>query len=457
MSRAFGAWLQSKGLARRARRHHDAERPAISDRDRRHAARRLHGRERQSALHGARTRASSSRTPAPRPSSCSRTSPHTLEHAIGKTDVKHIVVAAMGDLLGLLKGTIVNLVVRQVKKMVPAYSLPGRDVVQRRHCRRQRHDARRRRRSGPTTSPSCNTPAAPRASPRARCCSHRNIVANTLQIDAWLQPMLAKEPKVDRLTIMAALPLYHIFALTACFLLGMRTGGRNILIPNPRDIPGLIKELTKYRVNLFPAVNTLYNALLNHSDFGQDRLEHAEMRGRRRHGGAAGGCGALVQGHRLSDPEGYGLSETSPVLTCNPPTQHEWTGTIGLPMPSTDISIRDDDNNEVALGQPGEICASGPQVMPGYWNRPDETAKVMTPDGYFRTGDIGIMDENGQVTHRRPQEGHDLGLGLQGLSQRSRGRGREPSGRARMRRRRRTGRALRRGGEAVRRQEGPGR
>jgi len=209
---------------------------------------------------------------------------------------------------------------------------------------------------------------------------------------------LESEPKVDRLTVMAALPLYHVFALTACFLLGVRTGGQSILIPNPRDIPSLIKEFAKYKVNHFPAVNTLYNALLNHPDFG--KIDWSMLKC------AVGGGGMAVQKsvadrwfRATGSPlwEGYGLSETSPVLTCHPPIASGWDGTIGLPMPSTDISIRDDDNNEMPLGEQGEICARGPQVMPGYWKRPDETAKVMTPDGFFLTGDIGIMDETGRT------------------------------------------------------------
>jgi long-chain acyl-CoA synthetase len=209
--------------------------------------------------------------------------------------------------------------------------------------------------------------------------------------------MLTTEPKVDRLLIMAALPLYHIFALTACFMLGIRAGSCNILIPNPRDIPNLIKELTKYKVNHFPAVNTLYNALLHNPEFS--KIDWSMLKC------AVGGGMAVQQSvaeqwfKATGTPirEGYGLSETSPVLTCNSPLVAAWTGTIGIPLPSTEISIRDDDNNEVPLGHPGEICARGPQVMPGYWNRPDETANVMTSDGFFRTGDIGIMDEDGQV------------------------------------------------------------
>jgi long-chain acyl-CoA synthetase len=226
---------------------------------------------------------------------------------------------------------------------------------------------------------------------------HRNIVANVLQNDLWLQPALSKEPKVDQLFIVTALPLYHIFALTACFLLAMRSGGVCLLIPNPRDIPNLVKELSKYKVNKFPAVNTLYNALLNHPDFG--KIDFSMLK-------ASNGGGMAVQ-RAVAERwlkatgcpiiEGYGLSETSPVLTCNRGDNNEFTGTIGLPVPSTEISIRDDDGNELPLGQAGEICARGPQVMAGYWQRPEETAQVMTRDGFFRTGDIGVMDDKGMV------------------------------------------------------------
>jgi long-chain acyl-CoA synthetase len=185
--------------------------------------------------------------------------------------------------------------------------------------------------------------------------------------------------------------------LTACFLFGMRLGGCCLLIPNPRDVPNLVKELIAHKVNCFPAVNTLYNALLHHPDFG--KIDWCMLK-------CAVGGGMAVQ-KAVADTwfkatgkpiiEGYGLSETSPVLTCNRGDITEWTGTIGLPLPSTDISIRDDAGNELPIGQTGEICARGPQVMPGYWHRPDETAQVMTTDGYFRTGDIGVMDEQGRV------------------------------------------------------------
>jgi long-chain acyl-CoA synthetase len=225
--------------------------------------------------------------------------------------------------------------------------------------------------------------------------THRNIIANVLQNDAWLEPSLQKPPHVDRMLIVTALPLYHIFALTACFLLGMRAGGTLLLIANPRDIPAFVAELRKYKVHFFPAVNTLYNALMQHPDFG--KIDFSELK-------VCVGGGMAVQravaqrwfektGEPLS--EGYGLSETSPTLTCNSADVTEFTGTIGYPLPSTEISIRDDAGNELPLGTSGEICARGPQVMAGYWQRPDETAKVMTKDGFFRTGDIGVMDEKG--------------------------------------------------------------
>jgi long-chain acyl-CoA synthetase len=226
---------------------------------------------------------------------------------------------------------------------------------------------------------------------------HRNLVANMLQVEAWNQPMVDLPPKTDHVIIVTALPLYHIFALTACFLLGVRTGGMCLLIPNPRDIRGLVKELSRYKVNLFPAVNTLYNALLHHPDFG--KIDWSMLK-------CAIGGGMAVQ-RSVADTwvkatgkpiiEGYGLSETSPVLTCNRGDISEWTGTIGLPLPSTEISIRDDHGHELPLGEQGEICARGPQVMTGYWQRPEETASAMTGDGFFRTGDIGVMDAQGRA------------------------------------------------------------
>lgn len=318
---------------------------------------------------------------------------HTVEQVIAKTQVKHVVVGSMGDLLGF-KGIIVNLVVRRVKKMVPAFSLPGAVSF---------NDALSAGRgltfNKPKLSPGdvafLQYTGGTTGVSKGATLLHRNIVANVLQNDAWLQPAVAAPPHVEQLMIVCALPLYHIFALTACYLLAVRAGGCNLLIPNPRDIAGFVKELAKYQVNSFPAVNTLYNGLMHHPDF--KKLDFSKLK-------ISNGGGMAVQRPVAEQwkavtgcfiAEGYGLSETSPTLTCNPATTTEFSGSIGIPVPSTWISIRDDDGNEVPLGQPGEICAKGPQVMSGYWNRPEETAKVMTADGYFRTGDIGIMDERG--------------------------------------------------------------
>jgi long-chain acyl-CoA synthetase len=318
---------------------------------------------------------------------------HTVEQVIAKTQVKHVIVGSMGDLLGF-KGVIVNLVVRRVKKMVPAWSLPGavsfNDAIS-----AGRSLAFNKPKLSPGDVAFLQYTGGTTGVSKGATLLHRNIVANVLQNDAWLQPAMAAPPHVDQLMVVCALPLYHIFALTACYLLAVRAGGCNLLIPNPRDIPGFIKELAKYQVNNFPAVNTLYNGLMHHPDF--KKLDFSKLK-------ISNGGGMAVQRPvaeqwkaitGCSIAEGYGLSETSPTLTCNTTTDPEFNGTIGIPVPSTWISIRDDDGNEMPLGQPGEICAKGPQVMSGYWNRPEETAKVMTADGYFRTGDIGIMDERG--------------------------------------------------------------
>ncbi len=317
----------------------------------------------------------------------------TVQQVIGKTAVKHVIVGSMGDLLGF-KGMIVNRVVRRLKKMVPAYSLPGavtfNDALAAGRSMKlnkpkiARDDVAFLQYTGGTTGVS-----------KGATLLHRNILANVLQNDAWMQPALKKPPQVEQLFIVCALPLYHVFALTACYLLGIRAGGVNLLIPNPRDMAGFVKELTKYQINFFPAVNTLYNGLLHTPGF--DKIDFSKLKVSNGGGMATQKAVAenwlKVTGCPLS--EGYGLSETSPTLTCNPADTDKFSGSIGIPVPSTYLSMRDDDGNEVPLGQPGEICAKGPQVMVGYWNRPDETARVMTPDGYFRTGDIGVMSPDG--------------------------------------------------------------
>ncbi|HMJ41724.1 MAG TPA: long-chain-fatty-acid--CoA ligase [Pseudolabrys sp.] len=320
---------------------------------------------------------------------------HNLAQVVARTAIKHVIVTSLGELLGL-KGLIVNLVVRHVKKMVPPYAIPGavsfNKVVS---------EGRGLTLTTPTIASSdiafLQYTGGTTGVSKGATLSHRNVVANTLQADAWLKPALMREPHVEQLFLVVALPLYHIFALTACAMIGVRNGGVSLMIPNPRDIPNLISELSKYPVNYFPAVNTLFNALLNHADFGKLNWSHLRS--------SIGGGMAVQQAvaerwfKATGTPiiEAYGLSETSPGLTANRFDITEWTGTIGLPFPSTDISIRDESDKEVPYGERGEICARGPQVMVGYWNKPEETAQVMTADGFFRTGDIGVMDEQGRV------------------------------------------------------------
>jgi long-chain acyl-CoA synthetase len=319
----------------------------------------------------------------------------TLEKVLAHTAVKHVIVGSMGDLLGF-KGVIVNLVVRRVKKMVPAFSLPG-SVGFNDALASGRGMTFKKPAIGPDDVAFLQYTGGTTGVSKGATLLHRNIVANVLQNDAWLQPALAMEPKVDQIMVVCALPLYHIFALTACYLLAVRAGGCNLLIPNPRDIAGFIKELMKYQVNSFPAVNTLYNGLMHHPDFKKVDFSKLKISNG---GGMAVQRPVAEQWQKLTGcgiAEGYGLSETSPTLTCNPATATGFNGSIGIPVPSTYLSIRDDAGNEVPLGEAGEICAKGPQVMAGYWNRPDETARVMTADGYFRTGDIGVMAGDGYI------------------------------------------------------------
>jgi long-chain acyl-CoA synthetase len=314
----------------------------------------------------------------------------TVEQVIAHTKVKHVIVATMGDMLGTLKGAIVNFVVRKVKKLVPAYSLPGSVSYKKmlseaanmtlQPVKQGHDDIGFLQYTGGTTGVS-----------KGAILLHRNIIANVLQNEAWLQFKQHQE----QIVFVAALPLYHIYSLTISAFMGMRMGGLTLLIPNPRDIPGFVKELAKYRVAVFPAVNTLYNALLNNPDFSKlDFSSYSVCNG----GGMAVQKAVADKWLKVTGApiiEGYGLSETSPVATANRVDIKEFTGTIGLPIPSTEVEILDDDGNPVPLGQTGEIAIRGPQVMAGYWNRADETAKSMTADGFFKTGDIGIMDERG--------------------------------------------------------------
>ena len=319
---------------------------------------------------------------------------NTLEQCIAATPVKHVVLAAMGDQLGLLKGALVNYVVRNVKKMVPAYNLPGavrfNDAVAQgtrgtlKKPTITADDVAVLQYTGGTTGVS-----------KGAVLLHRNVIANVLQSEAWNEPVMKKVPAGEQSTSVCALPLYHIFAFTVGMMLSMRTGGKLILIPNPRDLPAVLKELSKHTIHSFPAVNTLFNGLANHPDF--NTVNWKNLRASVGGGMAVQSAVAKLWLEKTGCPivEGYGLSETSPSASCNPVTLKEFTGTIGLPLPSTYLKILDDNGVEVPLGQPGEIAIKGPQVMAGYWQRPDETAKVMTPDGYFKSGDIGIMDERG--------------------------------------------------------------
>jgi long-chain acyl-CoA synthetase len=318
----------------------------------------------------------------------------TLQAAIGKTPVKHVVVASMGELLGGLKGALVNLVVRRVKKLVPAWSLPG-------HIK---FNAAMKAGAGLAFKPAEVSPddvaflqytGGTTGVSKGATLLHRNVLANVAQLALWVEDAYAVKPKPAHLTYVCALPLYHIFALTVNALMGMQQGAHNILIPNPRDIPGFVKEMRKYSFNIFPGLNTLFNALLNNEDFRKLDFKPLILSlggGMAVQKGVADRWKALTGNHIT---EGYGLSETSPVATANKCSSPDFTGTIGLPIPSTEIAIRDDEGANLPLGEVGEICIKGPQVMAGYWNRPDETAKVMTKDGFFKSGDMGFMDEQG--------------------------------------------------------------
>ena len=316
---------------------------------------------------------------------------HTLEEVLPRTPVKHIVVASLGEMLGL-KGLIVNFVVRNVKKMVPAFELPNAARFSS-VLAEGASLALKPVEVGPDDIAFLQYTGGTTGVSKGAMLLHRNIVANILQSEAWLKPAMGDEQQV----VITALPLYHIFSLTVNCLNMMKLGGLNILIVNPRDIPAFVKELAKHRYTTITAVNTLFNALLHNPDFA--KLDFSSLR-------LSVGGGMAVQkavadkwkevtGNTLL--EGYGLTETSPSATMNPLDLKAYSGAIGLPMPSTLVIISDDNGKELAVGETGEICIKGPQVMAGYWNRPDETAKVMTPDGFLRTGDIGVMDDKGFI------------------------------------------------------------
>ena len=320
---------------------------------------------------------------------------HVYEQVRHKVGVEHVIVTSMGELMGL-KGHIVNFVVRKVKKLVPQWQVDGHMSFKAALANGQKHtlipphvthdDVAFLQYTGGTTGVS-----------KGATLLHRNILANLLQTEAWLEPGL-RGKDVDQLVFICALPLYHIFALTACCMFGIRAGGLNILVTNPKDIPGFINLLAKLpKFHIFPAVNTLFNALMNHPQFGTINFSSILVT---IGGGMAVQKAVADRWQSLTGcpvAEGYGLSETSPVACCNTPWIKAYTGHIGLPVPGTDVVIRDEEGRDQPFGQPGEICIRGPQVMAGYWNRTEETAKVMTADGYFKSGDIGYMDESGYV------------------------------------------------------------
>jgi long-chain acyl-CoA synthetase len=319
----------------------------------------------------------------------------TLQKCIKQTQVKHIVMCAMGDMLNWPKSAVVNFVVRNMKNLVPEFHLFG--AVKFNQALRIGSEVRFR---PPTVSAEdialLQYTGGTTGISKGAVLLHRNVIANLLQSEAWNEPVMKRVPANEQATSVCALPLYHIFAFTVNMMLGMRTGGKNILIPNPRDLPAVLKELSKQTFHSFPAVNTLFNGLANHPDF--DKVNWKNLKVSVGGGMAVTSAVAALWLQKTGCPicEGYGLSETSPSASCNPTTSTQFTGTIGVPLPSTFMKLLDDEGIEVTeLGQPGEIAINGPQVMAGYWQRPDETARCMTPDGFFKSGDIGICDARG--------------------------------------------------------------
>lgn len=317
----------------------------------------------------------------------------TVAQVVARTAVRHVVVTTMGDMLGL-KGLIVNLVVRRIKNLVPAWSLPGH-IPFKQVMAEGAHATLKPVDISPGDTAFLQYTGGTTGISKGATLTHANLLSNMEQIKLWIEPVFRIKKRPEQLVFVCALPLYHIFALTVNGLMGIALGGHNVLIANPRDIPAFVKELGKYRVHIFPGLNTLFNAMMNNPDF--EKLDFSELvltLG----GGMAVQRPVAERWQKITGcavTEGYGLSETSPVATANRFDSPDFTGTIGLPLPSTDIEIRDDEGKTLALGEVGEICIRGPQVMAGYWQRPDETAKVMTPDGFFRSGDIGFMTSDG--------------------------------------------------------------
>ncbi|MEO9458216.1 MAG: AMP-binding protein [Lentilitoribacter sp.] len=326
---------------------------------------------------------------------------HTLQQVVSETNIKHVCVTSMGDMfigdaLGL-KSQVVNLVVRRVKKMVPKWSLP--DHVPYRTAlsigaksgftphENTHDDIALLQYTGGTTGV-----------PKAAMITHGNLLSNIEQSAIWVESAIKSKKHVDQITFLCALPLYHIFALTVNLMISTRLGSHNLLIANPRDIPGFVKELEKHPVHIFAGLNTLFNALMNNPDFR--KLDFSELlisaSGGMKTQTAVANRWETITGSIIH--EAYGLSETSPVVCGNLFDDDHFNGTIGIPVSSTIVEVRGEDNKELPFGEIGEICVRGPQVMKGYWNNPEETENVMTEDGFFKTGDIGLMSNEGYIT-----------------------------------------------------------
>jgi long-chain acyl-CoA synthetase len=319
-----------------------------------------------------------------------------LQELADALPVREFVVAAMGDMLGAVKGRLVNHLARSVRRQVPEFRLPGAVAF---------NDALARGHKGAFAAPAIGPDdiavlqytGGTTGVAKAAVLLHRNIVANVLQCEAWFRPALDRlEPGEAPVTV-CVLPLYHIFGFTAAMMLGLHVGGCGLLIPDPRDVGAMLKELAHHRFHSLPGVNSLFAAIAHHPDF--DSVDWSTLKLAVGGGMAVQRATAKLWFERTGCPicEGYGLTETSPTVSCNPVDAAEFDGTIGLPLPGTEIELLDDDGREVAPGLPGEIAVRGPQVMAGYWQRPDETARVMTADGFFRTGDIGSIDERGRL------------------------------------------------------------
>ncbi len=315
-----------------------------------------------------------------------------LAQVVARTKVEHVIVTQIGDLMGFPKRAVVSFAVKHIKRMVPKWQIPGavwfsRALREGARCGFTPADI------GPDHIAFLQYTGGTTGVPKGAMLTHGNMVANLQQAHAWLAPFL----KIGGETVITALPLYHVFALTANCLVFMKIGAANVLITNPRDIPGLVRELAKYPFTVIIGVNTLFNALLNHPDFA--RLDFSRL--------VLSLAGGMSLQRSVAEKwkqvtgkpviEAYGLTETSPAVAVNPLDLAAYNGSIGLPLPSTEIAIRDEQGRDVAIGEPGELCVRGPQVMRGYWNRPEETAKVMMPDGFLRTGDIAIMDAAGYL------------------------------------------------------------